>query len=140
MKPTTDWDLVSARPDGPNLRITAPLLRCSKNNWMPGRGRRRIVHDPIVASQREALRTALVVAMPQLLRGPWCGRGPCRVEFRVGPSSVTITVKPEPSGLVHRPDLDNVVSTYLDALIGLAYADDSQVCSLAAERVVEGVQ
>lgn len=33
-----------------------------------------------------------------------------------------------------RPDLDNIGKTVLDALNGVAFADDSQVCSLSAAK------
>lgn len=34
-----------------------------------------------------------------------------------------------------KPDIDNVAKTALDALNGIAYSDDAQVCELVADRI-----
>jgi len=34
-----------------------------------------------------------------------------------------------------KPDIDNIVKAFLDAMNGVIYADDSQVCSLQATKV-----
>lgn len=38
------------------------------------------------------------------------------------------------TGYTHRPDVDNLTKTVLDALNGLAYKDDAQVCSLYFDK------
>lgn len=42
-----------------------------------------------------------------------------------------ITVEPD----THRPDLDNLVGTVMDALTGVAWADDCQVVSIQAHKL-----
>ena len=36
--------------------------------------------------------------------------------------------------IVKKKDLDNIVKIYLDCLNGLAYTDDSQICSMLCEK------
>lgn len=38
------------------------------------------------------------------------------------------------TGYTHRPDVDNLTKSVLDALNGLAYKDDAQVCSLHFDK------
>ena len=38
------------------------------------------------------------------------------------------------TGYTHRPDVDNLTKAVLDALNGLAYKDDAQVCSLNFDK------
>lgn len=66
--------------------------------------------------------------------------GPVRLEATfVMPRPQNITWKTRPNPRCHhakRPDLDNLLKSLKDALSGLAWRDDSQVCEVAALKVV----
>lgn len=67
--------------------------------------------------------------------GEWRAEGPVGVEIdveRALPKRRPLRVESEPD--ICRPDVDNVAKAVLDALNGVAYADDSQVVRLACRK------
>ena len=59
-----------------------------------------------------------------------------RAEFKV-PKSVAKAKREALHGepYLHKPDIDNIIKICLDALNGLAYADDRQIASVEGEKV-----
>ena len=57
----------------------------------------------------------------------------CIMTYRQLPKSTPKSVSSEPD--THKPDIDNVAKVVLDALNGVAWADDSQVVSLTVSKL-----
>ena len=96
------------------------------------------------AASLVAVRAAAIEALTELRESviePMFGDDDIRVVIRhmVEDDSVVVEVSsdgPKPKGKNGRSrDLDNMASTILDALQGLAYVDDRAVVSLQVERI-----
>jgi crossover junction endodeoxyribonuclease RusA len=89
------------------------------------------VYTPKTTSEAEAR----LAAAWQEAGGPLL-EGPLEVHLAYSPDSVIITVHPSPhSSKTLTGDLDNYIKLTLDALNGVAWADDRQVVRLMAMKV-----
>lgn len=95
-------------------------------------GGRMIESSKAVGPWRERVALSAHAAGVRMLTGPVC----VGLEFvRSRPAS---TPKSRTPAAVKKPDLDKLVRAILDALTGIAYADDSQVTEIyASKRLAE---
>jgi Holliday junction resolvase RusA-like endonuclease len=90
-----------------------------------GCSRVRHANAPALMSWRTQVREAAMRADAEV----WDGPIGMRISFGIKPPV------DHRHGYPKRPDLDKLVRSVLDALTGVCYGDDSQVCTLQSEKV-----
>lgn len=105
---------------------------------------RRGTYTPAKTRNYEStIRLAFIIKYPEA--EIWPGRVKISIDAYIGiPKSANKRTKVKMAlgeiSPLTKPDLDNLIKTVLDALKGLAYKDDTQVCSIMANKHYEGIE
>lgn len=114
--------------------IGAAIPQGSMRAFSTKTGRTVVVTDnPNLHQWRDSISWAAREELSSVgIREPWVGAVSVAATFWLPrPTSVSIKRRPEP---VVKPDLDKLIRAVLDALSGLVYRDDAQVCHITVDK------
>ena len=125
---------MSAR-DATGVAFTVPFVAGQQRPRLTSRPFPHAVKTKADRAREAAIRTAFLDALPEGAGLPLHPRG---TEVRVSITCTAPAPKTTRRGCVPytvKPDLDNVCKLVLDALNGVAWADDAQVVSIYANKL-----
>lgn len=123
----------------PGLPIAQPRVKATAFVGADGKARGRVYTPQAkVGPWRERV---AVLALAGRQAGKWT-EGPVRLSLRFvfpRPKAKCWKTRPQPAEwMISKPDLDNLAKSVLDAVTGVLFKDDAQLCSLTVEKLVAG--